>query len=132
MNEVPPFNPIPHLKRLLEQFEELTARAIEFQSPNPDDDELIRCGIIGFAFHASCDDWDVGHFKYVRNLRDEVLKDAFSEDWRRFTCLAAGYFLGMWRAGLIDDRELHFAEAITPGYMWSHSDALNLTDGHCD
>lgn len=121
----PSFVPAPHLNRLLAQFGDLRATAVELQTPNPDDDEFIRCGIVGFAQHCDCEKWDLGHYEYVCDRRNEVLDSGFSLDWCRFTCLAAGYFLGMVQAGLMSETEFRQSEAITPGFMWLHSNELH-------
>jgi hypothetical protein len=125
MSDAPFFDSSPHLERLLNGFGGFTAAAIELRTPNPEDDELVRCGMIGFAQHTSLDHWGFEHFEYVRMLRDEVLSDDFSTEWRRFTCLAAGYFLGMRVAGLLSDVDLRLCEAHTPGFMWQHLPAFN-------
>ena len=117
----PPFDSFSHLERLLKNFSGFTAAALELRTPNAEDDELIRCGMIGFAQHTSLNHWDFEHFEYVRALRDEVTSGDFSTEWRRFTCLAAGYFLGMRVAGMLSDVDLRLAEAHTPGFMWQHS-----------
>jgi hypothetical protein len=124
MSEPSPFNSLPHLERLLNAFGDLTAAASALRTPNAEDDELIRCGMIGFAQSASLDRWEFDHFVYVRSLRDEIMTDEFSAQWRRFACLAAGYFLGMRVAGPLSDADLHFSEAQTPGFMWLHSNAF--------
>lgn len=124
----PPFDPAAHLDRLLIEFSDLRATALELQTPNPDDDEFIRCGIVGFAQHSDCEMWDFGHFEYVRDSRDEVLNGGFTLDWCRFTCLAAGYFLGMWQAKQITNLDLQQTQAVTPGFMWQHSAALGLVE----
>jgi hypothetical protein len=128
MNDAPPFNPMPHLKDLLARFKDLTTAAIEYQTPNAEDDEFIRCGIVGFAHHTNSERWDLGHYDFVRAHRDEILEEKFSADWCRIACLAAGYFLGMWEAGLIDEVALRRSSAITPGFMWLHTETLGLTD----
>jgi hypothetical protein len=125
MSNPPLFDSFPHLERLLKGFGGFTAAALELRTPNSVDDELIRCGMIGFAQHTSLVHWGSEHFEYVRVLRDEVLSDDFSIEWRQFTCLAAGYFLGMRVAGLLSDVDLRLSEAHTPGFMWQHSPAFN-------
>ena len=122
-----PFNSKPHLDRLLERRDHLIAAARELRTPNTEDDELIRCGIVGFAQHVPLDRWDADCFQYLSALRDEVLGDAFSADWRHFTCLAGGYFLGMRVAGVLNDPGLRMTEAHTPGYMWAHSESFDST-----
>lgn len=128
MTEPSFFNSFPHLDKLLAQFEELVRAATELATPNAQDDELIRCGIIGFMQHLPPDRWDFSHFEYVRVLRDDVCDDDFSLAWRQFTCLAAGYFLGMRVAGLINDNDLLLAEMHTPGFMWTHAKAFAAND----
>jgi hypothetical protein len=118
------FNPFAHLEGLLADFVRLQAVAQAMTSPNAVDDECIRCAMVGFPRHASLNRWDSGHYEYVRVLRDEVSDGNFSQDWRRFCCLAAGYFLGMAVAGLLDELELRLSEAQTPGFMWLHSESF--------
>ena len=103
MKEESAFNPMPHLDELLTQFETLATTALKIQSRNEQDDEFIRCGIVGFVQHSSSEHWDHSHFEYVRSHRNEVVDERFPADWCRFACLSAGYFLGMWEAGLIGD-----------------------------
>jgi hypothetical protein len=125
------FNAFPHLKRILAEFDRFKTAAIELRTPNPEDDEFIRCGIIGFAQNSPLGDWNLDHFEYVRTLRDEVSNGDFSTEWRRFTSLAAGYILGMRVAGLINDADLRLSEAHTPGFMWLHCEAFNASsDDH--
>jgi len=128
MSESAVFNSFPHLERLLRDFGHLTAAAHELRTPNPEDDEFVRCGMIGFAQNVSLDDWSFDHFHYLQALRSEVSNGDFSTAWRRFTCLAAGYFLGMRVAGLLNDVDLRLSEAHTPGFMWLHSQAFDDGD----
>ncbi|HSH96326.1 MAG TPA: hypothetical protein VK968_19420 [Roseimicrobium sp.] len=125
MSEPGFFDSFTHLERLLKDFGRSTAAARDLRTPNAEDDELVRCGMIAFAQNVSLDLWNFNHFEYVRALRDEVSGGQFSVGWRRFTCLAAGYFLGMRVAGVIDDADLRLAEAHTPGFMWLHSNAFD-------
>jgi len=115
------FDAISHLDRLLNDFTTSKESALNLASPNPEDDEYIRCGMIGFAKHLTLDRWSHLHFSYVQALRDEVMTEDFSQDWIRFVCLAAGYFKGMADAGLIDEVQLRLSEAQTPGFMWLKS-----------
>ena len=116
-----PFHSFSHLERLLKNFSGYMVAALELRTPNAEDDELTRCGMIGFAQHASLNQWNFEHFEYVRAFRDEVTSGDYSTGWRRFTCLAAGYFLGMHVAGMLSDVDLRLADAHTPGFMWQHS-----------
>lgn len=125
INDEPVFNPVSHLNLLLKQFGSFTKVAVEMHSPNAEDDEFIRFAMVGFAEHLSLASWEFEHFEYVRALRDEVMVDDFSNNWRRFTCLAGGYFLGMLVVNLISDAELRVAEIQVPGFMWLHSNTLN-------
>ena len=84
MSNPPLFDSFPHLERLLKNFSGFTAAARELRTPNAEDDEAIRCGMIGFAQHNSLDHWDFQHFQYVRTLRDEVMSEKYSTEWRRF------------------------------------------------
>jgi hypothetical protein len=118
------FNPLPHLELLLKEFTRFTEEASQLHSPNPEDDEFIRCGMTGFAQNVPLEEWNVDHFHYVQALLNEVSQGDFSTGWRRFTCLAAGYFLGMHVAGLADEVHLRQSEALTPGFMWLHPQAF--------
>jgi len=121
------FDTFSHLERLLADFDQLKASAQALQTPNSEDDEFIRCGIVGFAQNMPADRWEYDHFLYVRTFRDEVAGSDFSADWIRFTCLAAGYFLALAEAKVIGDVELRLAEAHTPGFMWLKCEAFEAT-----
>jgi hypothetical protein len=119
------FDSFPHLDSLLASLGSSVDAAQSLHSPNTEDDEFIRCGMIGFARHLSLDRWDFDHFQYVQAMSDEVSDGTFSEGWRRFTCLAAGYFLGMRVAGLINDVDLKLSEFHTQGFMHMHPKAFD-------
>ena len=87
MDESAFFNSFPHLERLLNDLRRSTAAARDLRTPNVEDDEFVRCGMIGFAQNVSLDRWNFDHFEYVRALRDEVSGGDFSTGWRRFSCL---------------------------------------------
>lgn len=118
------FDSRPHLERLLRDFPICVSASLQLQSPNTEDDEFIRCGMVGFAQNWPLEKWEFDHLVYVRTLRDEVMTDDFSIQWCRFTCLAAGYFLGMRVADRISDGDLRLSEVQTPGFMWLHSNAF--------
>jgi hypothetical protein len=129
MSEVRSFNAFPHLDSLLADFAASVISAQKLKTSNTDDDELIRCSKFGFSRHTSLDKWNYDHFRYVKLLQDEVSTEDFSGGWRRFTCLAAGYFLGMRVAGTINDVDLLFSQSHTPGFMWMHAQAIDGGEG---
>ncbi len=125
--ETPPiFNTFSHLDKLLTDFVQCKRSAADLVSPNVEDDDFIRCGMVGFARHLPMERWEYSHFEYVKSHRDEVVDGRFSTDWIRFTCLAAGYFAGMAEAGFMSELDLRLSEAHTPGFMWMHSNELGL------
>ncbi len=91
-----------HLDRLLAGFSRSIDAARQLPTPNSEDDEFIRCGMIWFSQILSLDRWNRSHFEYVSLLRDEISGIEFSGHWIRFCCLSTGYFVGMAEAGLID------------------------------
>jgi hypothetical protein len=125
MNREHFFDAFPHLENLLAGFGACVEAAKGLKTPNVEDDVFIRCGMIGFARHLSLDVWDYDHFRYVGTLCNDVATDEFSIGWRYFTALAAGYFLGMRCASLINDLDLRLAEAHTPGFMWLNPTAFD-------
>jgi hypothetical protein len=125
MNPSRSFNAFPHLEQLLVEFEQCKLAALQLPSTNLEDDSFIRCGMIGFARHLPLTHWTHESFQYVRALRDEVSDGQFSKDWQSFTCLAAGYFLGMKIAGALSEVNLRHAEAQTPGFMWLHAESFD-------
>ena len=124
MDTAKTFDTFAHLERLLADFPRLRDAAREMRTPNSEDDEFIRCGILGFTRHLPAERWGYRHFQYVQKYRDEVSGGNYASDWVRFACLAAGYFVALAEAQVINEVDLRLSEAQTPGFMWLKCEAF--------
>jgi hypothetical protein len=111
---------LSHFRLLWEQLPEIREKVALLESPNPDDDRMIKFAIVGYSYHQSIESWGRAEFDFVASRRVEV--SDFGPRWVEFVCLASGYLLGLYQAGRCAERDCALFEAQLPGFMWQHSE----------
>lgn len=107
---------LPHFRRLCDDLPAIRAQVAALESPNPEDDRMIKMAIVGYGYHQPVEAWGREEYEFVTKRRQEV------EDqgplWVEFVCLATGYLLGLYQSGGCSKREFALFEAQLPGLMW--------------
>jgi hypothetical protein len=111
---------LSHIRFLWDELPVICEKVTLLESPNPDDDRMVKFAIVGYSYHQPVASWGRDEFEFVASRRREVAD--FAPRWIEFVCLASGYLLGLYRAGRCDDRECALFEAQLPGFMWEHSE----------
>jgi hypothetical protein len=104
-----------HFQRLCDDLPRARQMAAAIESPNPEDDRLVRLALAGYSFHQAVESWGRDELDSVTRRRREV--EDFDPLWVEFVCLASGYLLGLYQAGKFDDAECALFEAQLPGFM---------------
>jgi len=115
------------LGNLVATFERDVRLGVEMSSPNNDDDLAIKTAIVGFSYNARTQDWDLGHFEFVKGrLARELPGNELAEygpnadNVRLFLALSIGYLLGLHHQDAITDEEFRRAELLLPGLIMQH------------
>jgi hypothetical protein len=109
-----------HFQRLCEDLPQVREMAAAIESPNPEDDRLIKLAIAGYCYHQAVDSWGREELDFVLRRRREV--EGYDPLWVEFVCLASGYLLGLYQAEKLSEVEFRLFEAQLPGFMWQHSE----------
>lgn len=109
-----------HFHQLWDDLPQVREKVAQLESPNPEDDRLVKFAIVGYSYHRPVDAWGRDEFEFVVKRRREVAE--FDPRWVEFVCLASGYLLGLQESGAINDTEFALFEAQLPGFMWLHSE----------
>lgn len=115
-------------EKLLKGLPRYRRMAQKLVTPNPEDDEFVRAGIVGFSFHQPTESWGKSHFRFLRSRLD-LDYGPTSMEWygeaapahRVFVAMCLGYLLGLHQSGVISDDEFTLAEAQLPGFMILHT-----------
>ena len=62
---------IDQLRSLVGNFARDLGLAKKLTSPNAADDIAIRIAIVGFSYNSPTEQWDLGHYEFIRNRLDE-------------------------------------------------------------
>ncbi len=116
---------LSHFQRLLDDRQRLREMAREIESPNSEDDDLVKLAIAGFCCHRPVEHWGFDEFEFVSQRRHEVAD--FDAPWVEFVCLAAGYLLGLLQDGKLIEAQGNLFEAQLPGFMWLHSECFTTS-----
>jgi hypothetical protein len=109
-----------HFQRLCDDLPLARQMPATIESPNPEDDRLVRLALAGYSFHQSVDPWGKDELDFVTRRRREV--EDFNPLYGEFVCLASGYLLGLYQAGKCRQAECALFEAQLSGFMWQHSE----------
>jgi len=109
-----------HFDMLVDDLPDIREKVALLESPNPDDDRIVKFAIVGYSYHQPIGSWGRAEFDFVASRRLDVAE--FGLQWVEFVCLASGYLLGLYQAGRCDDRECALFDAKLPGFMWQHSE----------
>jgi hypothetical protein len=118
---------LSHFHQLWNDLPQIREKVALLESPNPDDDRMVKVAIIGYSYYQPIASWGCEEFNFVAQRRREVAD--FDEPWVEFVCLASGYLLGMYRAGRCNDAEFALLEAHLSGFMWQHSERFTAKLG---
>src|SRR5262249_40219589 len=108
-----------HFRFLWDELPQIREKVALLESPNPNDDHMVKFAIVGYSYHQPVSSWGREEFEFVASRRGEVAESGAK--WMEFVCLASGYLLGLYQAGRCDERECALFEAQLPGFMWQHS-----------
>jgi hypothetical protein len=116
-----------HLEELVKTFERDVQLAKQLDSPNDDDDLEIKVAMVGFSYNSRTDDWDLGHFDFVRlrlarNFASSELAEygPNAENVRLFFALSVGYLLGLYHQEELSDNDFRTAELLVSGLIMQH------------
>src|SRR5262249_21774761 len=118
------FSVLSHFERLSDDLPRVRELVASIESPNTEDDRLVKFAIVGYSYHRSAEHWSCDELGFLAQRRNEV--EDFDQPWVEFVCLASGYLLGLWQAGLCSDAELALLEAQLPGFMWMNSERFTV------
>lgn len=107
-----------HFRQLWDDLPHLREKAAMLESPNPDDDCMIKFAILGYSYHQPTSSWGRNELDFISSRRRQVAD--FDDPWVEFVCLASGYLLGLYQAGQCNDTEFALFEAQLPGFMWQY------------
>jgi hypothetical protein len=111
---------MPHFRKLWEDLPDICEKVDLLESPNLEDDRMVKFAIVGYSYHQPVDSWGRDEFEFVAHRRREVAE--YDPRWIEFVCLASGYLLGLANSESINDTEFAIFEAQLPGFMWLHSE----------
>jgi hypothetical protein len=111
---------LSHFQRLCDVLPAAREAAEAIESPNPEDDFLIRIAIAGYCYHQSTESWGRAELDFVSGRRREV--GGQDPLWIEFVCLAAGYVLGLIHAGEFSEADCALFQALLPGFMWLNAE----------
>jgi hypothetical protein len=103
------------LDDLLVRLLECISAAEELTSPNVEDTLEVKVAIIGFAHHASSDDWTLSEYEFVKHALDK--SQSLSRHARLFYALSLGYLLGMAYTKKVSTSEFLMWEYSIPGFI---------------
>src|SRR5262249_49247027 len=103
-----------HFQRLCDVLPAVREAAAAIESPNVEDDNLVRIAIAGYCYHQPVESWGRDERDFVSRRRCEV--DGFDPLWVEFVCLASGYILGLYQAGQLSEAQFALFEAQLPGF----------------
>jgi hypothetical protein len=111
---------LSHFQRLCDDLPQVRELAAAIESPNLEDDRLIKIAITGYSYHQAAEAWGRDELEFVSRRRREV--EGEDPLWVEFVCLASGYLLGLYQTEKLDEAECALFEAQLPGFMWQHSE----------
>lgn len=85
-----------HFELLLNALPSVREKVAKLESPNPEDDQMVKFAMVGFCYNQVLSEWGWEEFNFVATRRQEVAD--FDQKWIEFVCLATGYLLGMRKA----------------------------------
>jgi len=119
------FNAMDHFKNLLINYTNNKQLALDFESPNSEDDIFIKMAVIGFSYNSPTGDWGRGHFDFIRKRLDgdlateetEEVLAAQEHEIKLFSCLCLGFLLGLYQAEKITDQKFMLGDAHLPAVI---------------
>jgi alkylation response protein AidB-like acyl-CoA dehydrogenase len=113
-----------HFETLLQALPDLIRASRRLESPNPEDDEFVKLGIVGFLQSAPLEQWTRMHCEVIRDLRAGAYADEqlewFEESGRavaQFACVFYGFLLGLDALGHLSEVDRELAQALLPGFI---------------
>jgi hypothetical protein len=119
---------------LLKGFARYRTEAEALESPNAEDDDLMRMAIIGFSINSKTETWSRPHLDFVRRHLEDDFSDGQLEflhgdeahSYALFAALCLGYLLGLFQAGQLSEADFSVGEAQLPGFMAGSAGSLPL------
>lgn len=111
---------VSHFRKLWDDLPHIREMAASLESPNMEDDQMVKIAIAGYSYHQPAQSWGRDEFEFVDKRRREVVD--FDPKWVEFVSVASGYLLGLYQSGQINDAQCAQFEALLPGYMWQYSE----------
>lgn len=115
------------LENLVNTYDRDIALARNLKSPNSEDNLAIKAAMVGFSYNSSTEEWDLGHFEFVRDRLDKHFAASESVEYGRhgarvrlFAALCLGYLLGLYNKQEINDEEFRVEEVRLPGLIMMH------------
>jgi len=100
---------IAHFRKLWEDLARVREKVALLESPNPEDDRMVKFAIVGYSYHRPVESWGRDEFEFVAQRRREVAES--DPRWVEFVCLASGYLLGLAQSGSLSESECALFEA---------------------
>src|SRR6266508_3158083 len=100
-----------HFLQPLNDLPAIREKVAELESPNPEDDRVIKFAIVGYSYFRPTSSWGLDEFNFVTERRREVADLDLGPQWVEFVRLASGYLLGLQQAGQCNDSEFAVFEA---------------------
>jgi hypothetical protein len=111
---------LTHFDLLWNDLAEIRKKAALLESPNPQDDRMVKLSMVGYSYHRPIASWGCDEYEILASRRRDSAD--LGPRWVEFVCLVSGYLLGMHQAGRCSDTEYARLEAQLPGFMWLHSE----------
>lgn len=109
-----------YFSQIWDQLPRIRELASSLESPNAEDDQLVKIAIAGYSYHQPVESWGRNEFDFVKKRRDEVA--GYDSKWIEFVCAASGYLLSLYQSDQINDTQCFQFKMLLPGYMWQHSE----------
>lgn len=109
-----------YFRQLWDELPRVREKVALLESPNPEDDRMVKFAIVGYSYHRPIESWGHGEYEFVQQRRREIVE--FDPRWVEFACLAFGYLLGLAQSGILNDTVCALFEAQLPGFMWQYSE----------
>ena len=75
---------LSHFHQLWNDLPQIREKVALLESPNPDDDRMVKVAIIGYSYYQPIASWGCEEFNFVAQRRREVAD--FDELWVEFVC----------------------------------------------
>ena len=113
---------------LLGQWRDLRQVAKEVESPNEEDDLLVKAAIVGFSLFRPTEEWQKHHWQFIEDYRDgdlpdndSSIKEGEESPYRIFACLALGAILGAFQDGKLSEEEIYTTMSYLPEFLTTHA-----------